>query len=257
MKRARSNSSRSSGGIRKKARVTPTRSATPRLFVPRTVGNAMALSERKYYDTGMNGVISLISSAWTGTEIDPTTRNALFTPQEGNDIDNRVGRKVQVHAIKIRGQIELTEQTASTAVMDNQMVRLILYIDNQSNGTQSQGEDVIDSPATIGGDTTGPLNFYQNTKNFGRFKVLKDKMFSLTPTAAANNASATTISTVGPRRSFVWNIKFKKPLIVKFNATNGGTVADIVDKSFHLIAAKQVSNPVVNYLYRCRTVYTD
>lgn len=120
----------------------------------------------------------------------------------------------------------------------------------QTNATQAQGEQLM------GTDTGfGAIDAFQNPDNFGRFKVWKDKTYVMGDQSAVYDG--TNMEFFGQMRQFKWNIKFKKPIVVNFNATNGGTVADIVDNSFHLIAVSTSALQGVNINYVCRVPFYE
>lgn len=223
-------------------------------FTPRTTGALTGMPERKYFDTEYAATAIPASTDWTGTEADPAGFLNLCNPIQGAGINQRVGRKICLKALKIRGYMPFGGTTGGTAITAAPTVRLILFQDMQTNGQQAQGEQVM-TPPTV--SATGPvaIHSYQNIANFGRFRVLKDRMISVENGVAVNNAAATTVSTEYSSRHFKWNIKFKKPLFVHFNAVNGGTIADIVDHSFHILATADVTNMFL--AYQCRAVYTD
>ena len=62
----------------------------------------------------------------------------------------------------------------------------------------------------------------------------------------------TNVEQAGLSKPFKFNITFKKPINVRFNNTNGGTIADIVDNSLHLIALTDNDNlaPAISYYSR-------
>lgn len=206
-------------------------------------------SEHNYFDSYAAGSVSAVTTSWAGAEEDPTTLNTLFAPQEGNGIENRQFNKVLVKSLRIRGIITQPATSAAAAVTSPAYTRMVLYVDTQTNGTQAQAEQVLTDQSTTSLSATS----YQNTANIGRFRVLKDKLFVFRRDAAANNAAATTVSTSGVRFPFKFNIKFRKPFYVRFNNTNGGTVADIIDNSFHLIMGSDASGVI--HEYSCRTTF--
>jgi len=231
--------------------------------VARTRG-PFAKGEMKYYDTYLvsSGINIPASTDWTGTEFDPQSTIAssgavanplcLNAPKQGAGINERIGREIMIHKIKIRGVISAaTLLNADPTGFADQSVRVCLVQDTQSNSLQAQGEDVMEGTSGTGGWLS-----YQNIANFGRFKVLKDKLFqceihNLSPIDNAHVYSATY------RKNFKWNINFKVPVRVRFNATNGGTVADIVDNSFHIIANSNAAAPVSRIQYKARLCYKD
>lgn len=236
-----------------KARRTTT--GRVRTYVPRTMG-PFSVSESKYFDSYKQASTILPELSWASTEHDPATLNTLFCPTEGADINNRIGRKVQVYKISMRGNIYSTPSQDDVDVFSSGGFRLILFQDKQTNGVQAQGEELMSSP----GASDSQLTFctFQNPANFGRFKVLKDLILRPRITTASGDGTNTT-SQNQSQIPFKITVKFKKPVIVKFNATNGGTVGDIVDNSFHIIAVNSfLSNTNTTIMsYQCRTYYKD
>jgi len=184
MKRRRAFGTPAAAKPRKRRRqggMTITRSAgTQRIFVPRSLGTPLAITERKYFDSELSAGTGVTNaSSWAGTEFDPTTLNTLFVPVTGDDFNNRTGRKVQVLAIKIRGHINIPAQADQTAEDNGAFMRLILVQDRQTNAAQLNAEDVINS-----GGANVAINMFQNPAFFGRFRVLKDKNIALNTLAA-------------------------------------------------------------------------
>ena len=141
-------------------------------------------------------------------------------------------------------------------------MRLVLFQDKQTNGSQAQGEELMQAPATA----TAPLavQTFQSLANFGRFRVLKDKILSFNFQAnAADNVTTTgnnfTNSQEMPSIPFKITHTFRKPVIVHFNGSNGGAgdgdIGDIVDNSFHLLLNSESSVGALSY--NCRTTFTD
>lgn len=209
------------------------------------------VSERKYFDSEVSAV-ALVTNAtgWAGCEFDPTTLNTLFAPVTGDDFNNRDGRKVQVLSIKIRGHIQIQAQADQTAADNGAYIRMLLVQDKQTNSAQLNAEDVIQS-----GAGSVAINMFQNPAFFGRFRVLKDKIIR------ADNSNmtydGTNIEQSGLVRPFKMQVKFTKPVIVHYNATNGGTVADCVDNSFHIIANSTSIQLAPTINYKCRTTFVD
>lgn len=220
--------------------------------VARTMGGLLA-TERKYFDTFKNAYSVTASSDWTGTEADPATLNCLFVPQEGSDINNRVGRKVAVHKLTIRGMISVAAQANQTTTDAATLLRLILVQDLQTNGSQMQGENLMSAPGAADGRLA--MNTFQSTANFGRFRVLKDKVISMGNPAISWDG--TNMEQQGLSRFFKISYRFKKPVVVHFNSVNGGSVADITDHSFHFLATASTVDLVPVLYYQARTVYTD
>jgi len=241
----------------KKRRVSTTSGAMvtqARVFIPRSYGNPMAYSETKYFDKELaaKAVQSVAGTSWADTECDPATTNCLFAPTQGNDFNNREGRKCWVKSIKLRGTVLFASGVNLSVASPAQKIRMILYMDKQTNGAQAQGEDVIDSGVTA---TEPVIDEFQNPKNFGRFRVLWDRVYLKRPTSTSYDG--TNLETGADYRSFKVFKKFKKPILVHFNATNGGTISDITDNSFHLIVGKVDGNSVVTLNYKSRVSFCE
>lgn len=219
--------------------------------VPRTRG-VYSKGEMKYFDSSVaqNPIVS--SSNWTGTEQDPPTLNTLFVPTVGSAINQRIGREVKVMKIKIRGQIRTSTEQNQTVASPPTYVRLLLAQDEQTNAAQMQGEQLMTSGS---GDSVRALTTFQNLDNFGRFRVLKDKIITLQDPNITYDG--TNVEQNGLVRPFKMNVNFRKPVSVRFNATNGGSVADIVDNSFHVIANCFGTDGTPAITYSCRVCYKE
>jgi len=208
-------------------------------------------AEDGYFDTERSGTnVPIVAASWTGTEMDPNTTamQCLFAPVQGDDISNRRARKVFVKKIRISGQLSILPATGQASLPDATLVRIIVFMDKQTNGAQV-------SPATLmgSGNGTDPVHMFQSKDGFGRFKVFKDKTYSLVSQTGVGVVAGATIATAGVRREFSFTIK--PNVWVNYNATNGGTVADIIDNSFHL-ACVQTNTAQAGISYKVRTVFT-
>lgn len=221
---------------------------TTRTFVPRSVGTPLAITERKYFDSTRtvlalaDGSIAAVASA----EMDPATLNCLFAPTQGDDFNNRQGRKLQVLGLKIRATINVAAQVNQTTADVAPTVRIMLIQDKQTNTAQLNSEDVILTSGVYGS---------LNPAFFGRFRVLRDKWFNLP--YPPMSFDATNIEQSGYQRKLKLKIKFRKPVMVHYNSTNGGTVADIVDNSFHVLGWTTDTTLAPSIAYMCRTTFVD
>ena len=242
--------------------------------VARTRGAAVT-GEMKYFDCTRtsNAIVAVTAgSDWpAATMQDPgTTINlgaaavanplCLFAPTVGSALNQRIGRSVLVRKIKVNGQIILPSDVSlattwqSGAPYPPIKVRILLVQDMQTNAAQMAPSALL-NPAS---DTGSTLVSYQNPNNFGRFRVLKDKYIILDNTnftAIDVPATGMYVASQGLVRNFKFNINFKVPVKVQFNATNGGTVTDIVDNSFHIICGSTLDTsspqvPLINYYTR-------
>lgn len=247
---------RESGGgsrsAKKRRRTEPFRGPKPVLMMPRSVGNPLALTERKYFDSTVDAsTLTDITLSWAGAELDAAATGTIFSPQQGDAYNTRDGRKLHVLGIRINWEMVIASQANQSAADAGSRVRILLVQDTQTNGVQLNAEDVITSGTAKAGTA-----MHQNPAYFGRFKVLKDKTFVMQNPSMTNNTTATTIVQSGLTRAGKWKISFKKPLVVNFNTGNAGSVADIVDNSFHIIGGYAGGLTPV-FSAHCRTIFAD
>lgn len=217
-----------------------------RAFVPRSLGTPLAITERKYFDAALAATAIPVGLATAAAgEMDPAA-NTLFSPTTGDDFNNRTGRKCQVLKVKVKGNIAVAAQADQTAMDVAGWGRIVLVQDMQTNAAQLNSEDVINVIGIFG---------YQNPAFFGRFRVLKDKTFRLP--MPQTSWDGTNIEQAGFHMPFKMSHNFKKPVTVHFNATNGGTVADIVDNSFHVLAFVSTVALAPTLQYHSRVIFAD
>lgn len=221
-------------------------------FTPRSLGNPMAVTERKYFDNERVATVPFVSSDWSGTLLNPVTANTLFSPSQGNGINQRIGRQVSVVRLAIHGNCGLSSFYGTGLSPKNGfLIRIVLFIDQQTNGVIASAPQVIGSGTSI-----DPIDMFQNYDNFGRFRVLKDVTFKFDYPSVFVDSTSTNFN--GQSIVFKWNFKFNPPLRIRFNATNNGTVADIVTNNFAMMAGTTNSVVGQSFLdYKVRTVYYD
>lgn len=227
--------------------------------VNRTQGAAV-VGEMKYMDSELQtSSLVAVTTTWpAGTNMDPTTTinlggAAIATPQNlcspkvGSALNERIGRQIHVLKIKVRGTISFPQATAVNGGEIASKCRIILVQDKQTNAGLMTGAQLMRDAGLA--QTT--INSFQNPDNFGRFRVLKDVTYVLQDPNVYTDAAAAPAQN-GRKTNFKFNVNFKKPVVVHFNATNGGTGADIVDNSFHVFAAVDHTglNPQIAYYSR-------
>lgn len=233
--------------------------------VARTPGAAV-IGEMKYFDTELQHT-SLVACTTTwpaGTMLDPSstinlgsaavaTPLSLCVPTVGSALNQRVGRQIKVRKIKFRGYLNCAPQAAQSTADASSVCRVVLVMDQQTNAAQMNGAQLFNDAGAA--DTT--INSFQNPNNFGRFRVLKDKIIKFGNPNLAGSPTAMDMVQAGEIRTIKFSVNFRNPVTVHFNATNGGTVADIVDNSFHIVAACSSILLVPQLSYYCRVCYTE
>lgn len=218
--------------------------------VARTRG-ASVKGEMKYFDSERTLTAINSTADWTTGEYDPATLNTLFVPTVGAAVNQRIGKEVKVIKISIRGTIFCAKQANDTASLQATVVRYALVQDTQTNAAQAQGENVFSTQASAGASVYA----HQNIDNFGRFRVLHDKVKVMKDPNMSYDG--TNIEVNGLTSPFKMKHKFKKPVRVRFNAANGGTIADIVDNSWHIMANCSNTELVPQIQYVCRVYYKE
>lgn len=229
--------------------------------------------EMKYFDSALTSTnLAVVTTTWVaGTMKNPSTTinlgaaavatpQCLFVPTVGSALNQRIGRSVNVYKLKVRGTLEQGSRSgaigAGTADLGTK-VRLLLVQDMQTNAAQMTGAALLNDAT----DATTTIDSYQNPNNFGRFRVLKDKVFNFSnPNFTVGETAAGTFGSYqqGMVRFFKINYNFKVPVKVQFNATNGGTVADVVDNSFHIVAGVvSADNTNIALSYYARVAFKE
>jgi len=232
-------------GKRKKPRARKNTSS-----VARTRGAAVT-GEMKYFDSTLLGTSVSEDHTWANSNLDPTTLNTLFAPSNGAGVTQRIGKACKVMKLRMRFHLQSAQQTNQTVADPSCDCRIILFQDTQSNAAQPAGTLVMTGGSN---DYNGILQF-QNIDNFGRFKVLMDKTINLqNPTMTYDG---TNIEQSGISKVWKFTKKFKVPVTVRFNAVNGGTIADIVDHSWHVIGLCNNDELIPQLSYQARFCFKE
>jgi hypothetical protein len=179
--------------MKRKSTNQPQGKPTKRLALPRAlvaspfvpprqvrVPAARALGEKKGMDT------SISFAQIPSTVNDNSGMIVLNLIQQGAGSWNRVGRKVNLRSIRIRGEITHTQTTASGNTF-GQTVRCVVVWDKQpSSGTIPQWQDMFGFTAQDGTEGTSmyaPIRY----DNMDRFSILRDVTYDPQPGAKSGN----------------------------------------------------------------------
>jgi len=174
--------------------------------------------ELKWVDIGNNNLTSASYAA-------PVTPINLFQTVQGGAGYQRIGQRVQLHSLQIRGQIYPTAtQTGSCNL------RVLVVYDRQANAAQCAYSDVITN-VSAAGTATQSITGFVNMANRERFIVLIDEvLWCPALSIAGGSATVTGLVTGSDKVQSMFNfsryVKLKG-LETHFNNTNGGTYADI------------------------------
>lgn len=153
----------------------------------------------------------------------------LAVPTLGTDYTNRIGRRIRLRSLYIRGHVnaENAELPITTAGVETlaQQARLIIVVDRQPNATVFGITDLL---------VSARAESQLNLNNRDRFKVLVDKTYQIPNSVKATPATPT--SFIGNFGGMFKVKVFKKlNLPVQFNSTNGGTIADITSNAIYMV----------------------
>lgn len=222
----------------RKGRKTDTRVAPPRptskYVVPGYTRSAGAyarsapgsVAQKKYLDTAQ--VQNSIATAGT------VCTSFCLVPQGTTDV-TRIGNKIKICNLDMKFALSLDDETSPTTAVTSANIRMIVYIDKQTNGAAAAVTDVLTS-ATIGS--------FRNMDTVDRFKILWDKNFNLTPRTAYYNSTGNERHVgVG---AFFWKKKrWNLDLPVHYSSTTGA-ITELKSNNIGCIVITDLANCNMN-----------
>lgn len=211
--------------------------------------------EKKFYDCALANAAIVQNANFTGCFLDPTAipgpTQCLNAPAQGAGANTRVGIKYNIISIWIGGQVFVQPVANQATAPAASTIFWALVMDKQTNGAQAATELIYQNPsATLFGASLAPVRNMQYSK---RFKVLKTWNTVLTPNFSGDGV-ANQEDVAAAAMPFEYFKKFKKPIRVECIASTG-TVADIMNYSFHLVGTANGGAPLITY--NCRIRFTD
>ncbi len=249
MKRARNNGGAMNGG-RKKYRSKFYKPS------PKTMHSIKSgKGEMKYFDTERSSTAIPAVATWVGTEFPPNvgTPTTLVCPVTGSGIVNRIGREIVLYKLKIKGTFNVALQINQTAADTSTLIRVALVQDVLTNIAQAQGEDIFEAPTTA--EAAMALTSFQSLANFGKFKVWKDRVYRMQN--PETSFDGTNLEQGRLDQYWKMNVNFPAGLKIRFNATNGGTIADVIDNSFSIYAMATSNGLAPTIRYNCRACFKE
>lgn len=150
---------------------------------------------------------------------------------QGTSATTRLGRRITMKSIYIRGNLQLDTTTTGFCP-----VRILVVYDKQANGAAPVATDIL---------VTDTINAQNNLSNSRRFVTLFDEVVPV-------------IGTAGPQAA---HVKLYKKLQhqVEFNSGNAGTIADIQTGSVYSVVFANNRTAVATILSGlvCRIRFTD
>lgn len=194
-------------------------------------------------------VIDIASATYTFTLFStPPTPVLLNGCVAGSQNFNRIGRKIEMRSLQIRGIVQAA--TAMTSGAD-QFVRMLVVYDKQSNGASPTWANVVQSQ-DITGTTSSKATDMVNLDNRDRFIILRDKTFIIPYQSTTATQAVAGCPTVHHVDEFL-----KMNMETVFNAGTAGTVGDITTGSLHVFFCNQISGGQVAFVGSFRTRFVD
>lgn len=186
-------------------------------------GRFGGIKEKKFFDIAA----TIYSFDTTGTV------TLLSAPIQGTDYTNRIGRKIMLKSVYVRGfcGTETSATVTAPVVAPAQIGRLILLIDMQPNGTLPAMTDILMAATPIS---------HLNPNNRDRFKILFDKQYVFGRTAI--DTTATQTYAFQSDKQAIGIKKYKKINVEQiFNSGNAGTIADTTSGALLMITIGNIA----------------
>lgn len=208
--------------------------------------------ELKFYDTKLVGAALASPVDATGGEHNPTAVICLNTVTAGTGEEQRIGRKITMHSIGIRGVVNCAPQTGVANIDAATEIFIALVHDKQTNGALLNSEDVFTNK---GANAILATSLWNNLQFKDRFNVLATRKFNMQNPTAFNDAAATgNGEQAGLQQVFqiFVNLKGMKTL---YKATTE-TIANIIDNSLTIVAFCNNTGLVPQISYNARLRFT-
>lgn len=140
----------------------------------------------------------------------------------GTDFNNRIGRKIFMNSLYIRGFCRHNNDFVANSASSGDLWRMIVFMDMQPNGAAPTVTDLL---------VTATSSSHLNMNNRDRFKVLIDKQYAPGPWTALVGPP---VNISGDRTAFPVK-KYKKiNAETIYNAGAAGTIGDIISGALYM-----------------------
>ncbi len=193
---------------------------------------SIRVSELKFHDVDFNN-----ASVSTGGDIEGT----INIIAQGITESTRIGRKCTITNIGWRYDISLAELDAGASPSPSNVVRIILYLDKQTNGASATVLNILQ---------TADYQSFNNLSNKGRFTILMDKTHSLNYLNLASDGAGV-VSSGNVLRSFKF---FKKTNIsIEYDDSAAtGALTTIRTNNIGILSISRSGNVLIDSKIRLR-----
>ncbi len=187
-----------------------------------------ATGEKKFFDT--------VRAAHTPAVAGTISNLSLNLIPQGVTESTRVGRKCRIMNLNIRGTTTISASSSSNAT--DTSLRMIVYLDKQSNGATAAVTDIL---------RTADFFSFNNLSNSSRFSVITDKVFDLKAMSGAGNGTADNFG------QDIISFQLYKQLDcpIEFSGING-TIDEIRSNNLGVLAIQTSAVGTLQYTARVR-----
>lgn len=209
---------------------------------PRYSSRSMIDSEKRFLDTsGANLVVNDVGTVIPSLNLLP----------QGSGQGQRTGSKAQVVNLNVNFMFRLVPPQVQTTVGSGLVIRVLVGVDTECRGVPVQPTEIL---LDYNPQILQPLGF-RNYIIASRFRILKDKMFTLNCAASGSNGTSAGI----PFDCYkTLKISKKTNVICEFtNGTGATAIADCAGNNFFIIAFAQsaTGNTPPNPITLCEMSY--
>lgn len=190
-------------------------------------------TELKFFDT----VKGLTATNSAGV----LANSSLCLIPQGADESERVGRKCTVKSLHMHGRLK--QIVATSGANTSNKVRIVVYVDKQTNGATANVGDLLSDPTDV--------NSFRNLVNSGRFKFLMDRTFDIYQTGAAPTGAAYEYGEI--TKTFNLNCNLSLPL--EFDGATGA-LAELRTNNIG-VAVFSSDSTITQFQYTARIRYAD
>ncbi len=163
-------------------------------------------------------------------------KDSLNLIAQGAGESQRLGRKVVIKSIYVRGAYALSQTTADNS--SHGIVRCIIYVDRQCNGATAAVLDILE---------TADFQSHRDLTQTQRFKILMDKSQALNKPGGAGNGTANDWPTV--QRLFKFYKRVEVPIL--FDGATGA-ITEICCNNIGVLFITDTTNAVPLFFSKIR-----
>ncbi len=229
---------RQNGGFRRSMAVGRARGAP--------ASGATVFNETKYFDTGIFHSVIWAGTDWSDSEVPcdnsvngsgtaaAYTDSCLLPTAIGSAYGEVNGNRYKLKKIRVRGVLTAPVAQDQDDMLTAVNVRLMLIHDEQPNGAQAQGEDIMQDIGSVGENL---FSYKRVASSSGRFRILKDQFITLQPATAGTDA-ANKNSLAFENENFSFQYQPNSPILVNVKSGSATpTIASTINCNMFLLLA--------------------